>query len=111
MDITYFALQPVQVGDEIRMPGQLVPEARDWAHLWAYLNRGEIAPVLVATLPKVVQDTLARWEQDQQGDASAATQAVQSSPVVNAPDVSEEEASEATSKEEAPVKGSQKVKV
>lgn len=114
MDITYFVVQgPIQVGDEFRMPGQLIPEARDWSHLWAYLQRGEVAPVLVATLPKDTQEMLAAWEKAQE---------VTSAPVATQPEPdedeesedgdkgTEEEAAQAAPEAATPHKGSQKVK-
>lgn len=62
--VTYFALKPLPVGDEIREPGELIPEACDWQYLSGYISDGKIAPVLVATLPKSARDALAEWEQD-----------------------------------------------
>lgn len=64
MRITYFALRDVQVGDEIRQPGDLVPEAVTWPYLNGYITDGKIAPVLVATLPEDVQISLMEWEED-----------------------------------------------
>lgn len=66
MRITYYALKTVQVGDEFRQPGDLVPEAQEWAYVSAYIMDGKIAPVLVATLPKKAQEELLRWEEDRQ---------------------------------------------
>lgn len=68
MRITYYALRPLQVGDTLREPGDLVPEAADWAFLAGYLREGRLAPVLVATLPQKSQEVLAAWEKDQQGE-------------------------------------------
>lgn len=65
MRITYYATKPVQVGDEVRQPGDLVPEANEWAYVEGYIRDGRIAPVLVATLPKRAQEELARWEEEQ----------------------------------------------
>jgi hypothetical protein len=65
MKVTYFALIPQQIGDEWREPGDLVPEARDWAYRDLYLKDAKIAPVLVATLPKQIQDKLNAWEKEQ----------------------------------------------
>lgn len=79
MRITYYALKPLPVGDEIRQPGDLVPEARDWSTVSGHLMTGDIAPVLVATLPEKTQEMLLEWVLEQ--DAPA--------PVEEAEDVSE----------------------
>jgi hypothetical protein len=65
MRVVYYALRPMQVGDEIRQPGDLIPEANDWPYLSGYVSDGKIAPVLVATLPEDVQTTLLEWEAEQ----------------------------------------------
>lgn len=65
MKLTYYALIPQTVGDDVREPGDLVPEARDWAYRDLYIRDTKIAPVLVATLPKQVQDKLNAWEKEQ----------------------------------------------
>lgn len=65
MILTYFAVKPQKVGDDVREPGELIPEARDWAFLPGYITNGEIAPVLVATLPEETQQMLADWEAEQ----------------------------------------------
>ena len=62
MRITYFALKPILVGEDMRQPGDLVPEAADWTYVSAYVGEGKIAPVLVATLPEDVQMVLLDWE-------------------------------------------------
>jgi hypothetical protein len=67
MRITYFALKDVQIGDEVRVPGDLIPEAASWSFLPGYIRDGYVAPVLVATLPQDVQDVLVEWEMDQLG--------------------------------------------
>ena len=68
MRITYYALRPLQVGDDMRQPGDLVPEAAVWPFLSGYVRDGHLAPVLVATLPANVQAVLTEWETEQ--DAS-----------------------------------------
>lgn len=73
MDITYFALKPINVDGEYREPGDLIPEARDWATLTGYIQDGRIHPVLVATLPKATRDALAQWEEEQDGVFEADT--------------------------------------
>lgn len=82
MRITYYALREVQVVDDYRQPGDLVPEAAEWPFLAAYVRDGDIAPVLVATLPQETQDMLLEWEAVQRAEsttpgdgASAATAA------------------------------------
>lgn len=70
MRITYYALKRIQVGDDWREPGDLVPEASTWSFLQAYVGQGEIAPVLVATLPESAQAVLREWEADQQAVAA-----------------------------------------
>lgn len=62
MRICYYALKPLQVGDDVREPGDLVPEALQWNHVKAAVDFGEIAPVLVATLPEEQQVMLLEWE-------------------------------------------------
>lgn len=71
MRVTYYALKPVQVGDDIRQPGDLVPEAAEWPFLSGYINEGKIAPVLVATLPEDTQMVLLEWEEAQTGTPQA----------------------------------------
>ena len=73
MRITYYALKPIPVGDDIRQPGDLIPEANEWSRLSAYLQHGEIAPVLVVTLPEDVQEMLLEWEAERQGGAVTET--------------------------------------
>ena len=65
MDVTYYALSPIEVGGEIRKPGQLIPEAHLWKHRGIHIRDGKIAPVLVVTLPQNTQDQLAEWEMAQ----------------------------------------------
>lgn len=65
MRITYYALKPVQVGDDLRQPGDLVPEAAEWPYRAGYITEGTIAPVLVATLPQEQQEALMEWAADQ----------------------------------------------
>jgi hypothetical protein len=64
MKVTYFALRPLTVGDEVRQIGDLVPEAATWPYLSGYITDGKISPVLVATLPEDVQIALMEWEED-----------------------------------------------
>lgn len=61
LKITYFTLERIQIGDEWREPGDLVPEVATWSHIGAYIAQGKIAPVLIATLPQDVQDALAEY--------------------------------------------------
>lgn len=70
MRITYYALRPIQVGDEMRQAGDLVPEAQDWPYLSGYVAEAKIAPVLVATLPEAQQEMLLAWEEDVYGPAA-----------------------------------------
>ncbi len=65
MRVTYYALKPIQVGNDMREAGDLVPEAAEWPFIESYVRDGKLAAVLVATLPKRIQDELQRWEQDQ----------------------------------------------
>lgn len=71
MRITYYALRPVQVGDELREPGDLIPEAAEWPFLSGYVADGKVAPVLVVTLPEDVQMMLLEWEEAQASDTTA----------------------------------------
>jgi hypothetical protein len=92
MILTYFALKPQSVGDVIRQPGELIPEARDWNFLSGYITNGEIAPVLVATLPEETQQMLAEWEADQDTKSETAIPeppAAPEAPEVPAPDAPE----------------------
>jgi hypothetical protein len=66
MQVCYYALIPITVGDEVRQEGDLIPEASTWRHKSLYLTEGRIAPVLVATLPKATQEKLKQWEEDQE---------------------------------------------
>lgn len=65
MRVTYYALKPLQVGSDLRQPGDLVPEANNWPYLSGYVDEGRIASVLVATLPEDAQMMLLEWEADQ----------------------------------------------
>lgn len=65
MRVVYYALRPTQVGDDIRQPGDLVPEASNWPFLTGYVSDGKLAPVLVATLPEEQQIMLLDWEEAQ----------------------------------------------
>ena len=62
LKVTYYALRAQQVGDDFREAGDLIPEASEWPYLSAYLTRGDMAPVLVATLPIEMQQQLLDWE-------------------------------------------------
>lgn len=66
MDICYYAIQPMTIGDEVRQPGDLVPEVMAWKqHIRnSYAESNRIAPVLVATLPKSLRDEMNQWELD-----------------------------------------------
>lgn len=87
MRITYYALRSLQVGDSIRQPGDLVPEAAGWAYLSGYVQDGKLAPVLVVTLPQDVQDMLLEWEMEQEEAATADAPAdeTQNEPLDEAP--------------------------
>ena len=65
MKVTYYALRSVQIGDEMRQLGDLIPEANNWPYLSSYIAEGKIAPVLVASLPEDTQLMLLEWEADQ----------------------------------------------
>jgi hypothetical protein len=67
MRVTYVALRDIQVGDDIRARGDLVPEAQDWNYLSGYITDGKLFPVLVATLPEEQQEMLLDWEEDVYG--------------------------------------------
>lgn len=64
MKVTYYVLNPrgIQVGDEWREVGDLVPEARDWPFLHAYVRDGDLGVVLVATLPSSTRKALEEWD-------------------------------------------------
>lgn len=62
MKVVYYAIRPIQVGASLRKPGDLIPEASEWPYLDHYVGKGDIAPVLVATLPEAMQEKLAAWE-------------------------------------------------
>ena len=74
MRVTYYALRTLQVGEDVRVPGDLIPEANVWPYLSGYVDEGKIAPVLVATLPEDAQLMLLEWEADQAaGDVEVPT--------------------------------------
>ena len=58
------------VGDEVRQPGDLIPEAQDWPYVAGLIQDGKIAPVLVATLPEDTQVMLLDWEEETYGAAA-----------------------------------------
>lgn len=74
MLVTYFALKRLQIGDDWREPGELVPEAREWKYLRLNLQNCDLAPVLVATLPRAVQTELQKWEEAQEAQGQAPTE-------------------------------------
>lgn len=45
MSLTYVALKRLKVGNEYRIPGELVPEAKEWRNRASWINTGHIAPV------------------------------------------------------------------
>lgn len=47
-ELTYVALRPLRVGGQVRPKGSLVPEARTWHNIDAYVSSGRIAPVLAS---------------------------------------------------------------
>jgi hypothetical protein len=63
MRVTYYCLKPIQVGDEWRQPGDLIPEAAEWKMCRIMVQNADIAPVLVETLPKAEQTKLQRLEE------------------------------------------------
>jgi hypothetical protein len=71
--ITYFTLERIQVGEDWREPGDLLPEAAEWSLIGSYIAQGKIAPVLVATLPQHVQDALAALGTDDPQSVPGAT--------------------------------------
>lgn len=79
MRITYYALRDVPVGNDIRVAGDLVPEAAQWPFLPGYIRDGIVAPVLVATLPAEVQAVLSEWESDQQATGQTGTPSAEDS--------------------------------
>lgn len=66
MDVCYYAIREMVVGDEVRKPGDLIPEATTWReHIQrSYVEAHRIAPVAVVSLPKRLRDDLQRWERD-----------------------------------------------
>ena len=103
MRITYFALKTLQVGEDTRVAGDLVPEAKDWVFLSGYVSDGSIAPVLVATLPEEQQMMLLEWEEEQEKAHAEA-----SSPVS---DESQQQATSQPAKDKGKTKTSEKVAV
>lgn len=77
MKVTYYALKECQVGDDWRKPGDLIPEACEWAYVEQYVRTGQIAPVLVSTLPQEEQDYLGLWEQERDEKAAAQAKAIE----------------------------------
>lgn len=66
MDVCYYAIRSIVIGDEVREPGDLIPEATTWKEMVqrSYVEAHRIAPVLVASLPKATRDFLNKWEKD-----------------------------------------------
>jgi hypothetical protein len=64
--VTYYALKGNLPGYEDRAVGDLIPEARDWPFLSAYVRDGDLGVVLVATLPAQVRKELEMWEAEQE---------------------------------------------
>jgi hypothetical protein len=59
-EMTYVALRPLRVGGQTRHKGELVPEARTWHNLEAYIRGGRVAAVPRAS---VDQEALAKAEE------------------------------------------------
>jgi hypothetical protein len=68
MRITYFALKPLRGLGWTVQPGDLVPQANSWTVLSGYVNEGQVAPVLVDTLPEDAQSALERYEETGEWD-------------------------------------------
>lgn len=45
VELTYVALRPLRVGGQVRPRGSLVPEARSWHNIDAYISSGRIAAI------------------------------------------------------------------
>lgn len=73
--VTYFVIQATQVGDELRQPGDLIPEANLWAYVESEVRIGRIQPVLVSTLTQDDQDYLTLFFDEQEKAADAAAKA------------------------------------
>lgn len=118
MDVTkvcYYALKPILVGDnDLRQPGELIPEATEWAFVRGYVDDGRIAPVLVATLPKSAREALRVWATErgypveQEEDMKDKTSAAYTS--ANAPTGQEVPLSEAEKSTVAPANPGDEIK-
>lgn len=67
--VTYFARAVLDVGEGHRHPGDLVPEAADWAFLNSLINDGKVAAVLVSTLPADQVAEVEAWEEESKSRA------------------------------------------
>jgi len=56
MELTYVALKPLKVGDTKRQPGELVPEAKTWRNVHAWIGRGYLAPIPESSVAGGVDD-------------------------------------------------------
>jgi len=65
-ELTYVMLKPRKVGKGTRHPGELVPEAEQWASRNAYISRGVIAPVPVAGLSDEHKTAYQAWKTNQE---------------------------------------------
>lgn len=66
MDVCYYAVKTMTLGDEVRQPGDLLPEVSAWHPRIrdTHLRNMRIAPVLVISLPKPLRDEIEAWERD-----------------------------------------------
>lgn len=88
MKIAYFAL----VSFDDYVPGDIVPGASAWPYISAYASEGKVAPVLVATLPKGLQDKLKAWEKEHDPDVLRAKAEAEAKAAVEAEAAAKEEA-------------------
>lgn len=71
--VTYYCLKPMKVGDEWRATGELIPEAGYWKSnaLRFHVREADIAPVLLATLPKASRDAVVDFHSKKDAEMEA----------------------------------------
>jgi hypothetical protein len=74
MKIVYFAL----VSFDDYVPGDIIPGATEWPSIAFYVAEGKVAPVLVATLPQSMQDSLMEWYEVRQAELYPVVEEVES---------------------------------
>lgn len=77
MKVVYFALTPMQIADEMRNAGDMVPEACGWKYATSYLSNGQLGVIPVSVLSADDRRKLYEWEQEQAKVQKAALKAAE----------------------------------